>query len=148
MEEKKTGRSAVWGAITAATIILLVATIILSVTCVRQRNSLRQKSFLTLTLAYGFMQDVYDGENAGDHPEAFKALVGLRNLPENLDDASMRVKDLVELAALCHTESDYSAVAQIIQSVEVTFDAENNTVSTDMEKLDQAIAQLEKIAST
>lgn len=145
MEEKKNGRSAVWGVITAAAIILLVATIILSVTCVRQRNTLRQKSILTLSMAYAYMQEVYEGEDLSEHPKAAMILQSLESMSDYVDDAAVKVKNLVRLSVTNLREENFQKIAQIVLPVQVTFDTENNTVSADMEELDRAIAQLEAL---
>ena len=145
MEEKKTGRSAMWGVITAAAIILLVATIILSVTCVHQRNTLRQKSILTLSMAYAYMQEVYAGEDLAEHPKAAMILQSLESMSDYVDDAAMKVRDLVRLSVTNLQEENFQKIAQIVLPVQVTFDTENNTVSTDTEELDRAIAQMETL---
>ena len=55
MEEKTRRNSPILTIVTVLTAILLIAAIILSVICVRQRNVLRYKSIVTLSMAYAYM---------------------------------------------------------------------------------------------
>lgn len=59
MEEKTHRNSSPLTIMTVLAVILLIAAIILSVICVRQRNALRYKSIVTLSMAYAYMQEVY-----------------------------------------------------------------------------------------
>ena len=64
MEEKTHRNSSPLTIMTVLAVILLIAAVILSVICVRQRNMLRYKSIVTLSMAYAYMQEVYAGEEA------------------------------------------------------------------------------------
>lgn len=55
MEEKTHRNSSPLTIMTVLAVILLIAAVILSVICVRQRNMLRYKSIVTLSMAYAYM---------------------------------------------------------------------------------------------
>lgn len=145
MEEKTHRNSPALTIMTVLTAILLIAAIILSVICVRQNNALRYKSVVTLSMAYAYMQEVYEGEGAEAHPQAHMILQSLEGLADNLDEPAQKVKELVRLSVQSLSEENFQRTAQIVLPIQVVFDTENKTVSTDMEKLDQAIAQLEAL---
>ena len=145
MEEKTRRNSPALTIMTVLTAILLIAAIILSVICVRQRNVLRYKSIVTLSMAYAYMQEVYEGEGAEVHPQAHMILQSLEGLADDLDEPAQKVKELVSLSVQSLSEENFQRTAQIVLPIQVVFDTENKTVSTDMEKLDQAIAQLEAL---
>ena len=64
MEEKTHRNSSPLIIMTVLAVMLLIAAVILSVICVRQRNMLRYKSIVTLSMAYAYMQEVYAGVDA------------------------------------------------------------------------------------
>ena len=146
MEEKTRRNSPVLTIVTVLTAILLIAAVILSVICVRQRNALRYKSIVTLSMAYAYMQEVYEGEGAEAHPQAHMILQSLEGLVDDLDEPAQKVKELVHLSVQVLSEENFPKVAQIVLPIRVVFDTENKTVSTDMDQLDQAMAQLRALA--
>ena len=123
--------------------ILLIVAIILSVICVRQRNMLRYKSIVTLSMAYAYMQEVYAGEDASEHPQAHMILQSLEGLADDLDEPAQKVKELVHLSVQDLSEESFQRAAPI----RVAFDTENKTVSTDMDQLNRAIDQLETLVT-
>ena len=145
MERKNSRNSLTIPIVSVLTIVLLIAAIILSVICVRQRDTLRYKSVVTLSMAYAYMQEVYEGEGAEVHPQAHMILQSLEGLADDLDEPAQKVRELVHLSVQVLSEENFQRVAQIVMPIQVVFDTENKTVSTDMEKLDQAMAQLEAL---
>ena len=127
--------------------ILLIVAIILSVICVRQRNMLRYKSIVTLSMAYAYMQEVYAGEDASEHPQAHMILQSLEGLADDLDEPAQKVKELVHLSVQDLSEESFQRAAQIVLPIRVAFDTENKTVSTDMDQLNRAIDQLETLVT-
>lgn len=125
--------------------ILLIVAIILSVICVRQRNALRYKSIVTLSMAYAYMQEVYAEEDASEHPQAHMILQSLEGLADDLDEPAQKVKELVHLSVQDLSEESFQRAAQIVLPIRVVFDTENKTVSTDMDLLDRAIDQLQTL---
>lgn len=125
--------------------ILLIVAIILSVICVRQKNTLRYKSIVTLSMAYAYMQEVYAGEDASEHPQAHMILQSLEGLADDLDEPAQKVKELVHLSVQVLSEENFPKVEQIVLPIRVAFDTENKTVSTDMDQLYRAIDQLETL---
>ena len=91
MEEKTHRNSSPLTIMTVLAVILLIAAIILSVICVRQRNMLRYKSIVTLSMAYAYMQEVYAGEDASEHPQAHMILQSLEGLADDLDEPAQKV---------------------------------------------------------
>ena len=142
MERKNSRNSLTIPIVSVLTIVLLIAAIILSVICVRQKNTLRYKSIVTLSMAYAYMQEVYEGEGAEAHPRAHMILQSLEGLADDLDEPAQKVKKLVCLSVQALSEEDFYSLAQIVLPIQVVFDTENKTVSADMEQLDRAIAQL------
>lgn len=103
------------------TIVLLTAAIILSVICVRQRDTLRYKSIVTLSMAYAYMQEVYEGEGAEAHPRAHMILQSLEGLADDLDEPAQKVKELVCLSVQALSEEDFYSLAQIVLPIQVVF---------------------------
>ena len=96
-------------------------------------------------MAYAYMQEVYAGEDLAEHPKAAMILQSLESMSDYVDDAAMKVRDLVRLSVTNLQEENFQKIAQIVLPVQVTFDTENNTVSADTEELDRAIAQMETL---
>lgn len=147
MKEKTHRNSSPLTIMTILAVILLVVAVILSVICVRQRNTLRYKSIVTLSMAYAYMQEVYAGEDATEHPQAHMILQSLEGLADDLDESAQKVKELVHLSVQVLSEESFQRAAQIVLPIRVAFDTENKTVSTDMEQLDRAIGQLETLVT-
>lgn len=147
MEEKTHRNSSPLTIMTVLAVILLIAAVILSVICVRQRNMLRYKSIVTLSMAYAYMQEVYAGEDASEHPQAHMILQSLEGLADDLDEPAQKVKELVHLSAQVLSEENFPKVEQIVLPIRVAFDTENKTVSTDMDQLHRAIDQLETLVT-
>ena len=145
MEEKTHRNSSPLTIMTVLAVILLIAAIILSVICVRQRNMLRYKSIVTLSMAYAYMQEVYAGEDASEHPQAHMILQSLEGLADDLDEPAQKVKELVRLSVQDLSEESFQRAAQIVLPIRVIFDTENKTVSTYMDLLDRAIDQLQTL---
>ena len=144
MEEKTHRNSSPLTIMTVLAVILLIAAIILSVICVRQKNTLRYKSIVTLSMAYAYMQEVYAGEDASEHPQAHMILQSLEGLA---DEPAQKVKELVRLSVQVLSEENFPKVAQIVLPIRVVFDTENKTVSTDMNQLNRAMDQLETLVT-
>ena len=147
MEEKTHRNSPPLTIMTVLAVILLIAAIILSVICVRQKNTLRYKSIVTLSMAYAYMQEVYAGEDASEHPQAHMILQSLEGLADDLDEPAQKVKELVHLSVQVLSEENFPKVEQIVLPIRVAFDTENKTVSTDMDQLNRAIDQLETLVT-
>lgn len=145
MEEKTHRNSSPLTIMTVLAVILLIVAIILSVICVRQRNMLRYKSIVTLSMAYAYMQEVYAGEGTEEHPQAHMILQSLEGLADDLDEPAQKVKELVRLSVQDLSEESFQRAAQIVLPIRVVFDTENKTVSTDMDLLDRAIDQLQTL---
>lgn len=144
MEEKTHRNSSPLTIMTVLAVILLIAAVILSVICVRQKNTLRYKSIVTLSMAYAYMQEVYAGE---EHPQAHMILQSLEGLADDLDEPAQKVKELVHLSVQVLSEENFPKVEQIVLPIRVAFDTENKTVSTDMDQLNRAIDQLETLVT-
>ena len=148
MEEKTHRNSSPLTIMTVLAVILLIAAIILSAICVRQKNTLRYKSIVTLSMAYAYMQEVYAGEDASEeHPQAHMILQSLEGLADDLDEPAQKVKELVHLSVQVLSEENFPKVEQIVLPIRVVFDTENKTVSTDMDQLNRAIDQLETLVT-
>ena len=141
MEEKTHRNSSPLTIMTVLAVILLIAAVILSVICIRQKNTLRYKSIVTLSMAYAYMQEVYAGEDASEHPQAHMILQSLEGLADDLDEPAQKVKELVYLSVQDLSEESFQRAAQIVLPIRVAFDTENKTVSTDMDQLNRAIDQ-------
>lgn len=147
MEEKTHRNSSPLTIMTVLAVILLIAAVILSVICVRQKNTLRYKSIVTLSMAYAYMQEVYAGEGTEEHPQAHMILQSLEGLADDLDEPAQKVKELVRLSVQDLSEESFQRAAQIVLPIRVAFDTENKTVSTDMDQLYRAIDQLETLVT-
>lgn len=147
MEEKTHRNSSPLTIMTVLAVILLIVAIILSAICVRQKNTLRYKSIVTLSMAYAYMQEVYAGEDASEHPQAHMILQSLEGLADDLDEPAQKVKELVHLSVQVLSEENFPKVEQIVLPIRVVFDTENKTVSTDMDQLNRAIDQLETLVT-
>lgn len=143
MEEKTHRSSSPLTIMTVLAVILLIVAIILSAICVRQKNTLRYKSIVTLSMAYAYMQEVYAGEDA----QAHMILQSLEGLADDLDEPAQKVKKLVHLSVQVLSEENFPKVEQIVLPIRVVFDTENKTVSTDMDQLNWAIDQLETLVT-
>ena len=73
-------------------------------------------------------------------------LQSLEGLVDDLDEPAQKVKELVHLSVQVLSEENFPKVTQIVLPIRVVFDTENKTVSTDMDQLDQAMAQLKALA--
>ena len=147
LEENTHRKSSPLTIMTVLTVILLIAAVILSVICVRQKNTLRYKSIVTLSMAYAYMQEVYAGVDASEHPQAHMILQSLEGLADDLDEPAQKVKELVHLSVQVLSEENFPKVVQIVLPIRVAFDTENKTVSTDMDQLNRAIDQLETLVT-